>query len=209
MATALHHTHLLSVVLFLLIYLTKTFLLLSNKNETLAKFTKTFKVPEMIISTLFLATGITMIYFIGVTTLLLIKIAMVFASIPLAVIGFKKGNKVLATLSLLLIIGAYGLAEINKKRVQKQSIDPSVENATATNYNATVHGEALYKANCQKCHGESGVGGPMGVSLVLSKLDATQKAERISNGLGAMPAFNGVLNEQEISALVSFIETLK
>ncbi|MES2395188.1 MAG: SirB2 family protein, partial [Bacteroidota bacterium] len=97
METGIRHTHLLSVILFLLIYLIKTVLLLSNKNEGLAKFTKVVKVPEMIVSTLFLVTGIYLLTQIPeIKTLLIIKIVAVLISIPLAIIGFKKKNKVLA-----------------------------------------------------------------------------------------------------------------
>jgi uncharacterized membrane protein SirB2 len=209
MATALHHTHLLSVILFLLIYLIKTGLLLSNKTENLAKFSKMIKVPEMIISTLFLATGIYMVYQLGATTLLMIKIAMVIASIPLAIIGFKKGNKVLAVISLLLIIGAYGLAEVNKKRIAKKDIDPAIGNTSTSTYDTIAHGQNLYVAYCTNCHGTAGEGGSMGVSLINSTFDATQKADRIKNGSGTMPAFKDALTEEEVTALVSFVETLK
>ncbi|MBP9069466.1 MAG: SirB2 family protein, partial [Bacteroidia bacterium] len=52
------HTHILVVTLFLLLYVIKTILLLSNRTDLLQKFSKMFKIPEMIISTLFLITGI-------------------------------------------------------------------------------------------------------------------------------------------------------
>ena len=117
METGIRHTHLLVVILFLLIYLIKTTLLLMNKQETLMKFSKMVKVPEMIVSTLFLVTGIYMLTQVPeIKSLLIIKIAAVFLSIPLAVIGFKKQNKILAVASLLLIVGAYGLAEMSKKQ---------------------------------------------------------------------------------------------
>ena len=91
MYKTIFYSHLVSVILFLLIYFIKTVLLLANKNEGLAKFTKTVKVPEMIISTLFLLTGIYMLTQIPeIKTLMIIKIIVVLAAIPLAIIGFKK-----------------------------------------------------------------------------------------------------------------------
>src|SRR6478609_248392 len=100
------HTHYLVVTLFLLIYVIKTILLLSNKNDLLASFVKKTRIAEMIISFLFLGTGIylaTQLPFGGKYDYLFwIKICMVFASIPIAIIGFKKSNKILAALSLLL-----------------------------------------------------------------------------------------------------------
>src|SRR5687768_804826 len=93
------HTHYLVVTLFLLIYLVKTILLLSNRNDLLANFNRKVKVFEIIVSALFLITGIylaTQLPFGGkYDYLFYIKIAMVLLSIPLAVIGFKKHNKIL------------------------------------------------------------------------------------------------------------------
>ena len=88
MYKGIFYTHLISVILFLLIYLIKTSLLLANKEEGLTKFTKSIKVPEMIVSTLFLLTGIYMLTQIPIiNTLLIVKICIVFISIPVAVVG--------------------------------------------------------------------------------------------------------------------------
>ncbi|MCX6295245.1 MAG: c-type cytochrome [Bacteroidetes bacterium] len=212
MYKAIITTHLVSVILFLLIYLIKTFLLVSNNNEGLAKVTKIVKVPEMIISTLFLATGVYLLMQVGTTKLLIIKIIMVLVSIPVAIIGFKKKNKVLAILSLLLIIGAYGLAEINKKqrmKIEKQVIDTSIADTSNPNYNIVKHGEALFTAYCQSCHGVGGVKGSGGLDLTVSQTDHTTKLDRIKNGASSMPPFKDFLNEQEINAVVSYVETLK
>jgi uncharacterized membrane protein SirB2 len=120
MYKGLFYTHLISVNLFLLIYLVKTILLVANKEEALTKLTKGVKVPEMIISVLFLITGVYMLTQLpAINTLLIIKIIAVFASIPLAVIGFKKKKKALAVVSFVLIVAAYGLAEMSKKRGAK------------------------------------------------------------------------------------------
>ena len=107
MATGMLHSHTLFVVLFTLIYLIKTILLLSDRDELLEKFKKKTKVAEMVVSFGFLATGIflmTQLPHSPFPTLMYIKIALVLLSIPLAVIGFKKKNKVLATLSFFLIV---------------------------------------------------------------------------------------------------------
>src|SRR5690606_3227004 len=100
--------------LFLLIYVVKTILLISDKNDLLAKFVRRTRVAEMIISALFLITGIYLATQLPFNSrydyLFYIKLAMVFASIPVAIIGFKRGNKIVAALSLLLITGSYGIA---------------------------------------------------------------------------------------------------
>jgi cytochrome c5 len=209
MAKAIFNTHVITVTLFLFIYLIKTILLLANKKEGLAKFTKMVKVPEMIISTLFLITGVYMLMQVGATKLLVIKVCMVFVSIPVAIIGFKKSNKIMAVLSLLLIIGAYGLAEMNHKRVEKQTVDTSVSNTTDPNYDIVKHGESVYTAYCQSCHGTGGANGAGGVDLTISQMTHEAKLDRIKNGASSMPGFKDVLNEQEINAVIAYVETLK
>ena len=103
-------THKIVVTIFLLIYLVKTFLFLRNNAEGLLKFNKATKMVERLVSVLFLATGIYLLLQAPeLGTLFYIKLIFVFASIPLAVIGFKKSNKALVILSFLLILGAYGL----------------------------------------------------------------------------------------------------
>ena len=109
--------HKICVTAFLVIYLIKTILLLSGAQSALDRFAKIFKVPEMIISTGFLVTGIWMYTQIGaIKSMQIIKLVAVVASIPLAVIAFKKKNKALAVLSFVLILMAYGLAEMSKKQ---------------------------------------------------------------------------------------------
>ncbi|MCE3258476.1 MAG: cytochrome c, mono- and diheme variant family [Bacteroidetes bacterium] len=176
------HTHYLVVVLFLLIYVIKTVLLLSNKTDLLQVFTKKVKVPEMIVSFLFLATGIylaTQLPFGGkYDHLFWIKIVMVVASIPIAVIGFKKQNKILAALSLLLITGSFGLAEVyhKKKGIAKDSQVADVSSA-----------KGLYEKNCKLCHGDDGKLGMAGAKdLSATALDVAGIKEVILKGKNTM-----------------------
>ncbi len=196
------YAHLISVNVFLVVYLYKLFLLLANKDEKLTKFSKDVKVAEMIISFLFLFTGIYMMTQIPeIKSMLLIKIVAVLASIPLAVIGFKKKKKVLAVASIILIIAAYGLAEMSKK--QKSKVAEGVSESS-------VNGEELYVANCAKCHGADGKLNLMGAKdLSVSTMDLNARIEVIKNGKGAMAAFSGMLNEQQIKAVATYTETLK
>jgi mono/diheme cytochrome c family protein len=191
------HTHYLVVTLFLLIYVIKTILLLSNKTDLLAIFTRKVKVFEMIVSALFLITGIylaTQLPFNGKYDYLFwIKLVMVFASIPLAVIGFKRGNKILAALSLLLITGSYGIAEVYGKR-----------KGIAKDSGATIaanDGEALYGKNCMLCHGEDGKLGASGATdISKTELDIQGIKEVILNGKGNMAAVHVSETEAEMIA---------
>lgn len=183
----------------MLLYLIKTILLVANKTEALQKMTKATKVPEMIISFLFLLTGIYMVTQVPeIKPLLIIKIVVVLASIPVAVIGFKKQKKALAILSLLMIIAAYGMAEMSKK------------SSTSVPVTETASGKDIYESKCGSCHGSDGKQGAMGATdLSLSQLDNTTIMTVIAEGKGAMAPFNGTLTDVQIKMVADYVETLK
>lgn len=190
------HSHYLFVVLFTLIYLVKTILLLSDKDELLEKFKKKTKVIEMIVSFGFLATGIyLMTQLPSVSTLLIIKIALVFLSIPLAVIGFKKKNKVLASLSFFLIIVSFGLAQ----KVKEGKAGPKT---------VAVNAKEIFEEKCTLCHGSDGKLGMSGAKdLSVTQLNHAGIAEIISNGKNGMASYKEVLTAEQIDALSSYIES--
>jgi uncharacterized membrane protein SirB2 len=206
MYTGILHTHVLSVALFLLLYIVKTYLLASGKQETLDKVSKATKHPERLISVLFLATGIYLLMNSGnVTSLVYIKIAMVFASIPLAVIGFKRKKPILAIVSVLLLILSYGLAEMNGKRASKNKPKPEISQQA----NEAEVGKALYENYCQNCHGAEGDAGLSGAkNLKLTALSAEEQASIILNGKGVMPGFKN-LKSNEVQAIVKHVQSLK
>jgi mono/diheme cytochrome c family protein len=218
MYTGLLHTHTAVVLLFVLLYLVKTALLLLGKAAALAKFSKATRVPEMIISAVFLITGLWMFFQLPEwNTLLLVKLAVVLVSIPLAIVGFKRANKGLAALAFLLIIGAYGLAEVSRARAaQKVDLAGAVPtDPTAGGYDALAHGKALYEnglkqAACVNCHGADGNLGLVGAK----RLEASTKTDEelrtlLLNGKNAMPPYKKVFNDGEISALVAYVKSFR
>jgi cytochrome c553 len=170
-------THFVVVTLFFLLYFVKTILLLANKKDQLQSLTKKTKVIEMILSFLFLGTGIWLMFQIAeIKMLLIIKISLVFLSIPLAIIGFKKSNKVLALLSFLMLTAAFGLAEMSAKRNEAK---------------AGANSEELYVNNCGTCHGKDGKLGLSGASdLTATQLSADSITSVILNGRNMMPKTN-------------------
>ena len=79
-------------------------------------------------------------------------------------------------------------------------------------------GAAVYKAKCQMCHGpygdaSSGMAKSMGLkplnSADVQKTSATDMTALVTNGKGKMPAFKGKLSDEEISAAVSYVKSLK
>ena len=192
--------HKISVILFLLIYFIKTILLISNKEDALTKLSKILKVPEMIVSFLFLGTGIYLITQLPeIKTLLIIKVGLVFLSIPVAIIGFKKRNKVLGALSLLMITASYGLAEIAAKNKVKVSTE-------AVAADGTINSQVLYTDNCAICHGGDGKLGMAGAAdLSKTVADKNSIQQTILNGKGLMKAVP--LAPEQANAVAEFVET--
>ena len=213
MFTALYHTHKLVVILFVLIYVIKTFLLLIGKTNGLSKFSKFIKVPEMIISVLFLVTGGLLVMDVAnFGILFVLKLVFVFASIPVAIIAFKKEKKILALISLLLLVGAYGLAEVHKAQFGKRKAftQEVITNPDAPNYMLSLHGQALYNAQCAVCHGEDGTVGHSGANnLQKSQMSNEQILDIINNGKNTMPKMEGKYSEQELKALVQYVKELR
>jgi cytochrome c5 len=189
-------------MIFLLIYVMKLGMMFFYPTglERLRE-SKIARITEMVVSVLFLATGI------GLWTqtaapmanLLLIKVGLVFASIPLAVIGFKKGNKILASLSVVLILTSYGLGEMNKAQKGKVMVEASVQS-----------GKEIYaSAGCAACHGDEGALGLSGAkNLQTSTLASAEIETLIRNGKNAMPAYK-TLTEAQVKALVEHVKSLR
>src|SRR5690242_18923859 len=97
---------------------------------------------------IFLVTGIWLITMTGdLKFLQILKVVLVFASIPLAVVGFRKKIKVLASFSVVMLLAAYGLAEAAHFKPYPLRHAPAGEPAA---------GNFIFDHNCVLCHGENG-----------------------------------------------------
>lgn len=77
-------------------------------------------------------------------------------------------------------------------------------------------GEAIYKANCQSCHGSTGTPNPgiakaMGVKTATeyNKVAEKEQIASVKNGKGKMKAFSGKLSDAQIKDVVTYFRTLK
>lgn len=76
-------------------------------------------------------------------------------------------------------------------------------------------GAAIYKANCQSCHGSTGTPSPgiakmMGVKAASEyKSSETEMIAAVKNGKGKMKAFSGKLNDAQIKDAVTYFRSLK
>jgi uncharacterized membrane protein SirB2 len=208
MHTGMMHTHLLTVVLFMIIYFVKAYYLLTDRKDGLAKWTKWTKIPEMVISTLFLATGIylaTQASELG--SWFYVKIGAVIASIPLAVIGVKKENKLAMTGSIVLLLYAFGVARTRSITFTNPEISGVETNPNSSRYNLQAHGQAVYNMHCVRCHGEDGKAGLQGApDLTASVMDYQQRLTIITMGKTIMPSFQNTLKEEERNAVVAYLD---
>ncbi|MFN5218266.1 MAG: c-type cytochrome [Sphingomonadales bacterium] len=202
METGFLHLHKTAVILFMALYLFKWIGLTFNQQGLTAFFAKKgLRIFEMVISTLFLFTGIYLLMKMPAelrSNLLWIKIALVLSSIPIAVIGFKRSNKILATLSVLMIVAASGLAEMHKKR-------PAVNKEETV---AAISGEEIYKANnCAVCHGADGkLMLNSAKDLTASTLSRAETEHQILNGKNAMPGYKNSLTPEQLKSLTDYVE---
>jgi mono/diheme cytochrome c family protein len=121
---------------------------------------------------------------------------MVLASIPLAIIGFKKGNKILAALSLLLITASYGIAEVAKKKRERGN------EITA----ASLDGKEIYQATCIACHGADGKAGLSGATdLSISAMDTEGVLSVIQKGKGTMAKVE--MSDEQAAAVAAYVTT--
>ena len=90
--------------------------------------------------------------------------------------------------------------------------------ALASTAFAAADGAAIFKAKCAMCHGtdgsaSSGMGKSMGLKALGSpEVQKTSDADMtalVTNGKGKMPGFKGKLSDDEISAVVKYVKTLK
>lgn len=207
MYTGLLHTHKLVVTIFLIHYVIKLLFLLTDKKELLEKYTKATKIAEMVVSVLFLLTGVGLLFSAAPKDnylFLILKLVFVFVSIPLAVVGFKKSNKGLALLSVVLILGAYGLAEMGRAKSGKVTVDTSTVGTDPLEV-----GKKVYTDACVSCHGADGKLGMSGAKdLSATVLSADEQKAIILNGKNAMPAYKN-LTEEQVNGVIQYIATFK
>ena len=206
-STLLAQIHFISALVFLVIYLIKTFLLFARPSG-LDAFSAKVKVPEMIVSTLFLVTGIWLLVILGgIKTLQVIKIVMVLVAIPLAVVGFKKKKKALALLSFVLIVGSYGLAEASKKKPFIKSTAIVDNDGSRLN-----NGKRVYLENCEYCHGNDGKKGYRGAPDLSGGRNESYVQQIVTDGkkgdIGVMPAYAGTIEFNEIADVALYIASM-
>ena len=213
MYTGLFHTHKLAITLFILIYLIKTILLIAGRKDSLQNFSGKIKIFEMAISALFLITGVWLLFVTSeIRTLFILKLVLVVVAVPLAFIGFRKENKVLGPLAFLLIVSAYGLAEMNKRTMIKRLELPEavIIEVSDPSYSLVEHGKALFVNQCVVCNGESGDLQMSGAkNLTTSEISKEEVIQRIKEGKLTMISYEDYFTSTEIEALATYVMSLR
>jgi mono/diheme cytochrome c family protein len=140
-------------------------------------------------------------------------------------------KKITFWLALVLILGTLVLSACGGGGAEKDTAEVIPANYAGKtnpfkgNADAASAGKEVYTTNCASCHGDSGKGdGPAGASLDPKAADLTAAAKedgedfflwRISEGgamapfNSSMPAWKGILTEEQIWQVTSYIETWK
>lgn len=205
MFTGMLHTHVLAATLFVLIFLVKTILLFTS-DEALDKFTAKMKMLQNIVTVLFLATGIYLSFNSGnLGSWFHVKLVCLVIVIPMAIVGFKKKNKILGPLSFLILLYMYGISE-----TKSHDFKPSADTSVYENIAPEQLGFEVYKAECNTCHGPDGNLGMSGSKDLSASIMVDDELKGlIANGKNAMPGFSGKLNEEQIDAVASYVKELR
>jgi cytochrome c553 len=232
MAKGFLHLHLTVVTIFILLFTVKLVLLLINRREQLDVLRAKTKIVEMVLGSLILITGGYLLFSAPEKQLwMFVKLGGFLALIPMAIVGLKKGNKVLVVVSWLGFVYFFGVSETKSLKFKKDKIEvvipvasadsaattiDTVANATTNdilNANANaglVQGKAIFEQVCAVCHGKDGALGAGGAAnLTVSKLTDEQKKNIILNGKNLMAAYKDQLSESDIEAVAAYVNTLK
>jgi len=122
-----------------------------------------------------------------------------------ALAGSKHGDKVYTfTLNGKLITNTTN--EDDDSQDKEDEEEDSDDTASAD----TEAGLKLYENTCLACHGNQGAGGHNGPDLQISLITSDENAvmERIKAGGASMPAFEGLLTDDEIEDIAKYVTTV-
>ena len=116
---------------------------------------------------------------------------------------------------LALLLGAAGCGGGEEAAPLPETVEGTVPAATtgeapptSTLEGDASAGESIYaSAGCGGCHtlAAAGSSGTVGPNLDDTKADFALVVDRVTNGQGAMPSFDGQLSEQEIADVAQYV----
>jgi len=126
----------------------------------------------------------------------------------------KRHRVIVAALTLSLLYGSVRAAEMNGPMSSTKKPDAAATSATETapaaDSNAAFDVEKLFAGTCGWCHSGGGRVAGKGPKLMGTTLTDAEIVQRIMLGKpGAMPAFAGTFNGDQIAAIIKYIRELK
>ena len=221
--TAFHH---LVVVAFWLLYGYKVGLLVGGRTDLLAHLRARAPWLDGVLGAGVLVTGgyLALVYAGAWPWWLVVKIGLVVALLPLALVALRQQRKGLAVATLLAFGYVYGVgytrsltlvptpgarttpADPRPGRVLTAPLPPLAPDSTQT---GGLIGEMTYRQNCIRCHGRNGDMCLYGArNLQQSTLSLDARLALITGGRGKMPAFYPRLTPEQIGAVARYSQTL-
>jgi cytochrome c551 len=115
----------------------------------------------------------------------------------------------LALVVLVLCVGATacGGDDDTDATTTTEETTTTDETTTTTTTTEAAAGREIFVANCGSCHAlsDAGTSGAVGPSLDGIGLDASAVETQVRNGGGGMPAFEGQLTDEEITAVSAYV----
>ena len=212
MAKGFLHLHVTIIILFVLLYAVKVFLLVTGKSEALDKLRNKTKIADMVLGSLILITGIYLTAISpSIETYLIVKIVLVIASIPLGIIAMKKLNKPMAIAALLIYVYVFVIAKTKSLTFKKEAfVADSTIVTEGIKANPLEKGHVIFTSLCASCHGSDGklmLNGAKDLSA--SKLNDTEMTEMIKNGKGLMTPFKDQLTNEQIQEVILYVKSLR
>jgi mono/diheme cytochrome c family protein len=114
----------------------------------------------------------------------------------------------LAVLSIVLLLAAYGLAEMSKAKQKKEA---AKQIDTTTISEPIEVGKLIYGEKCAVCHGSDGKLGLSGAKdLSVTQLSVEEQKVIIRNGKSSMIPFNTeAISDEQLDGLTQYLATLK
>lgn len=202
----MNHLHITVVVLFMVWFAYKAFLLLTGKTAQLDSLRAKFKLVDIILGVLILATGGYLIVKLGHPPLyMMVKLGLVLALIPMGIVAINKKIKPMAAVVLLGFVYVFIVSQ--SKSLTLQKADATAQLASG---NVIEGGAIIYTNECQRCHGANGDAMIAGAkNLQITMLDNAGIKEMVTNGKNTMPAYGDKLKPEEIDAVVAYAASLK
>jgi cytochrome c5 len=208
------HTHTTVVVLYILYLIALFTVTLPALAPKADKVKRALRIPHIVLATLMLLTGAYLLVRspVGIAGFSLVKYALIVAAIGFGVVGSRRGSLPLLAPSIVLMLYVFAIAKTNSVLLRDEKTRVAhaiVAYKAATPTDSLATGKAIYTIACLQCHGASGNAGFLkSKDLTVSTADDAYKAAIIKNGKGLMTAAPYLTND-EVDAVVAYINTLK